>query len=61
MPHNLQEPPRSLSNVHLCQGERGIHGGMQGAVYSSMVVLLVLVVVLLCPVSTVHLKLFLLK
>lgn len=44
MPHNLQEPPRSLSTVHLCQGERGIHGGMQGAVFSSMVVYLVLVV-----------------
>lgn len=51
MPHNLQEPPRSLSTVHLCQRERGIHGGMQGAVFSSMVVHLVLVVVDRHPVS----------
>ena len=46
MPHNLQEPPRSLSTVHLCQGERGLHGGMQGAVFSSMIVHLALVVVI---------------
>lgn len=30
--NNLQEPPRSLQTIFLCQRERGIHGGMQGAV-----------------------------
>lgn len=32
MSHHLQEPPWSLSTIPLCQRERGLRGGMQGAV-----------------------------